>query len=64
MFVLMQKYYVLRVESTNETWGQFCPLLVSVYVVMCVPFGRPSSRWQRPGRDNWAVMVELTFLYI
>ena len=33
-------------------------------VVMCVPFGRPTSRWQRPGRHNWAVMGELTFLYI
>ena len=33
-------------------------------IVMCVPFGRPASRWQRPGRHNWAVMVELTFLYI
>ena len=22
-------------------------------VVMCVPFGRPASRWQRPGRHNW-----------
>ena len=33
-------------------------------VVMCVPFGRPTNRWQRPGRHNWAVMGELTFLYI
>ena len=30
-------------------------------VVMCVPFGRPASRWQRLGRHNWVVMVELTF---
>ena len=27
-------------------------------VVMCVPLGRPASRWQRPGRHNWAVMGE------
>ena len=31
---------------------------------MCVPFGRPASRLQRPGRHNWVAMVELTFLYI
>ena len=23
------------------------------FVVMCVPFGRHASRWQRPGRHNW-----------
>ena len=33
-------------------------------VVMCVPFGRPASRWQRPGRHNWAVMGDFITLYI
>ena len=41
-----------------------CGGIMGSTVVMCVPFGRPASRWQRPGRHNWAVMGELTFLYI
>ena len=35
-----------------------------VSVVMCVPFGRLASRWQRPGRHNWSVMGELHSLSI
>ena len=61
--------YKLPRMSEEEAFSTFLTGLTphiqeKVGVVMCVPFGRPASRWQRPGRHNWAVMVELTFLYI
>ena len=34
-------------------------IVCSLDVVMCVPFGRPASIWQCPGRHNWAAMGEL-----
>lgn len=30
-FILTQRYYVLLMGSTNETWGKFGPLLVDTY---------------------------------
>ena len=47
-------------RQPNAQWKQ----KLKLYVVMCVPFGRLASRWQRLGRHDWAVMGELTFLYI
>ena len=38
--------------------------LCTLAIVMCVPFGRPTSRWQRPRRHNWAVMGESSSLYM
>ena len=49
----------LRKDIRTEMEG-----VATEIVVMCVPFGRPTSRWQRPGRHNWVVMGELTILYI
>ena len=50
-------------ELTGEGLGMITRLdaIPSNGVVMCVPFGRSASRWQRPGRHNWAGMDELTF---
>ena len=47
----------ILVELRNEL-HQMRTKIEGADVVMCVPFGRPANRWQRPGRHNWAVMVE------